>query len=134
MIILILYPTCPHLGQESVSVGVAGAGGGGHLGLLTGVSLLGGLSVLHGSFCLVTLLVFCSVSTLGMVAEVGWLHCVLTVLYHNMLRPISTHWVLCGPLGLLAEVGCHPGHRSTDTAYRSREPWERTGGYKVTPE
>ena len=52
MTILILFPTCPHLGQESVSVGVAGAGGGGHLGLLTGVSLLGGLSVLHGSWVL----------------------------------------------------------------------------------
>ena len=101
MTILILYPTCPHLGQQSVSVGVAWAGGGGHLGLLTGVSLLGGLSVLHGSWVQnVILLVLCLVSTLGMVAE----------------------------------VGCHPGHRSTDTAYRSREPWERTGGYKVTPE
>ena len=96
MTILILFPTCPHLGQQPVSVGVAGAGGGGHPGLLTGVSLLGGLSVLHGSFCLVILLVLCSVSTLGMVAEVGWLHGVLTVLYHVLLRPLSTHWVLCG--------------------------------------
>ena len=45
-----LLPACLHLGQQPVSVGVAGAGGGGHLGLLTGVSLLGGLSVLHGSW------------------------------------------------------------------------------------
>ena len=91
MTILILFPTCPHLGQQSVSVGVAGAGGGGHLSLLTGVSLLGGLSVLHGSWVQnVILLVLCSVSTLGMVAEVCWLHGVLTVLYYVQLRPIST--------------------------------------------
>ena len=91
-----LLPACLHLGQESVSVGVAGAGGGGHLGpQVTGVSLLGGLSVLHGSFCLlVTLLVLCSVSTLGMVAEVCWLHGVLTVLYYDetTIHPLGAVW------------------------------------------
>ena len=95
MTILILYPTCPHLGQQPVSVGVAGAGGGGHLGLLTGVSLLGGLCVLHGSWVQnVILLVLCLVSTLGMVAEVGWLHGVLTVLYYveTNIQPLGAVW------------------------------------------
>ena len=88
-----LLPVCPHLGQQSVSVGVAGAGGGGHLSLLTGVSLLGGLSVLHGSWVQnVILLVFFSVKTLGMLAEVCWLHGVLTVLYYALMRPLCAVW------------------------------------------